>query len=446
MKTYLYPAGRVLSTPLSQSLKKYILLLLFIALAALSFATGGGGKLNFKNSHLVSGQAKQDGAVYRFPDVDTDFDALVKIKARSSALVYLVNLDMSNKGFDKAWQPQVGYNNNSAPGAADWWMDFEMTFVKKGTDIPVIINEFDLTAIDIDGNGHLIREYIGFYGLSSYILEATSVLSIIDLSGLIGGLTGVIGKRFNGPTTNFTDIDTSGTTVMTTAKYLNTTTYTLRIGGMSLGASSSTERMYSLYFKDFQYNQPQQSTLPVKLKSFDAKLASNKAMLNWVSSAEINFSHYILERSMDGRNYSDVTMVFGNSSQVGDLSYSYSEDLGKVSSGLYYYRLKLVDIDGSYKYSKVRILKLNSKNAGVAVTTYPNPVANELRITIPSEWQDRKVVYDMFSTNGKMVKRVVSNSASQTETIYLNDIHPGTYVIRLSSGAESAVQQIVKSK
>jgi hypothetical protein len=107
-----------------------------------------------------------------------------------------------------------------------------------------------------------------------------------------------------------------------------------------------------------------------------------------------------------------------------------------------YYRLKLVDNDGAFKYSQVRILKLNSKAAAVTISTYPNPVQSELRITIPDEWQAKRVVYDMFSTNGKMVKRLVNDHASQTETLQMADVFPGTYVIRLSSGSESAVQQL----
>lgn len=443
MKTYPSSTGRVLPRHASQSSKKFILLILFITLAILSFA--GGGKLTFRNSTLESGVAGKDGAIYRFPQVYTDIDALIKIKGRSNSLVYLVNMDMATWGFDRAWQPQVGYNNGSASGPADWYMDFEMTFVKKGTGTPVTFDEFDLSAIDIDGNGDKISEYVGFYGLSSYKLETPSILTITDITGLVGGLTKVVGKRFDGPTLNFNNIDTNGTSVMTTAHYLATQTFTLRAGGVATAANGASERMYSFYFQDFVYNSPQESTLPVTLKSFDAKLVSNKAMLNWVSAMEINFSHYTLEKSFDGRSYTDVTTVFSTGEQGTDFAYSFSESAAGAAGGLIYYRLKMVDIDGAFKYSQVRILKTSSLSSGITVSTYPNPVASELRITIPSQWQDQKVVYDMFSSSGKMVKRYVSNKASQTETLNVNNINAGIYVIRLSSGTESAVQQIVKA-
>jgi hypothetical protein len=444
MKTYPSSTGHVLPIHARQSSKKFILLILFIALAILSFASGGG-KLTFKNSTLISGTAGKDGAIYRFPQVDTDVDALIKIKGRSNSLVYLVTIDMVTSGFDKAWQPQVGYNKGSAPGAADWYMEFEMTFVQKGTNTPVTFDEFDLSAIDIDGNGDKIREYVGFYGLSSYKLETPSILALSDLTGLVGGLTKVIGKRFDGPTLNFNNIDTNSTSVMTTTHYITTQTFSLRAGAVATGANGASERMYSFYFQDFTYNKPAQSTLPVTLKSFDAKLVSNKSVLNWVSAMEINFSHYTLQKSFDGKNFSDVTTIFSTGAQGTDFAYSYSESAAGASGGLIYYRLKMVDIDGAFKYSQVRILKTASVSAGITVSTYPNPVASELRITIPTQWQDQKVVYDMYSTSGKMVKRYVSNRASQTETLNVNDINAGSYVIRLSSGTESAVQQIVKA-
>src|SRR5690606_27751236 len=105
-------------------------------------------------------------------------DALFRIKGRSNDLVYLVTPDMKTSGFDKALQPQIGYNGGTAPGPADWWMEFEITFVKEGTNINATVEEFNLSGIDIDGNGHLIREYVSFYGLTSYTLEENSILVV----------------------------------------------------------------------------------------------------------------------------------------------------------------------------------------------------------------------------------------------------------------------------
>ena len=78
----------------------------------------------------------------RFTNVTTNVDAIVTITDRSDVLVNMLNLDMNTSGFDGAFQPQVGYNNGTTPGAADWWMQFNIRFVTSGSNTPVAISEF----------------------------------------------------------------------------------------------------------------------------------------------------------------------------------------------------------------------------------------------------------------------------------------------------------------
>jgi hypothetical protein len=229
---------------------------------------------------------------------------------------------------------------------------------------------------------------------------------------------------------------------MVTTDYVNTQKFTFRAGAVSKNnTSAASERMYSLYFKEFKYNLPTQAILPVKLESFNAKLLSSKVVLDWTSSEEINFSHFIVERSYDGKEFNDVTMIFGDAHAIG-YKYSYSEVV--KASGMFYYRLKMVDRDGTFTYSAIRTVKLNQTDAQASIVTYPNPVASELKITIPSNWQDRQIVYDIVSMNGVVVKRHISEHASQTETLQVSQIPSGTYVIRLRAGNETAIQSIIK--
>src|SRR5207237_2907734 len=124
---------------------RLLLLSAVLVICNTSFAGPGVPKLEFKSPTLLSGTAGADGAQYKFQKVGSNLDAVVTIAKRSDPLVYLLTLDMVTSGFDKAWQPQVGYNNGNAPGAADWWMEFNVLFVKEGTMTPATITEFDLT-------------------------------------------------------------------------------------------------------------------------------------------------------------------------------------------------------------------------------------------------------------------------------------------------------------
>lgn len=442
MKTYLSPAvnahafySKVISG------KKFLpLLLMLISLSGFS------QELIFQNSRLKSGAAGQDGTVYVFPSVSPNVDALVTINGRSSSKVKLSSIDLTNTGFNKAFQPQVTYNNDETPdGDSNWWMEFQIKFVKKDVHTDVSVTKFDVTALDIDGNDDKINEWVSFYNLKSYILESHSDLDVSNLlQDILNLLSPVVGKKFEGPRKNYKDIDTTATRVMTTNKYQNTNTFKLRVGGHSTGRSGAANRMYSMWFKSFEYDAPVETTLPLILNAFDARFDNKKTTLSWSSSQEKNFSHYVVERSFDGREFNEIAIVFGNNNNDVRADYSYTDNVGS-SKGIIYYRLKMVDLDKRSKYSAVRIIRIGEEKEALSILTYPNPVTNELRITIPASWQNKSVSFDLYNANGQVVKRIVNNQASQTQTVNVTDMAVGIYIVKASNGVETATQRIVKS-
>ncbi len=182
-------------------------------------------ELVFQNSSLESGNAGANGAIYRFPGVNATLDALVTITGRSSASVTLSNIDITNEGFGKAFQPQI--NRGNVNGAASWWMEFEIKFVNHGTSQPANVTEAFVTGLDIDGNSNNLREWDAFYGSTSYTVENNSLLTMTTVTGILAN-TNLSGRQFTGPLTTFGGIDTSATQLMTTHRYLNTNTITVR--------------------------------------------------------------------------------------------------------------------------------------------------------------------------------------------------------------------------
>jgi hypothetical protein len=91
--------------------------------------------------------------------------------------------------------------------------------------------------------------------------------------------------------------------------------------------------------------------LPVELISFDAKYNNSQVVLRWATASEKNALNFAVERSLDGKNYSSVTIVpaAGNSSTRRDYE---ATDRG-MRNGLNYYRLKQTDVDGTFTYSPV---------------------------------------------------------------------------------------------
>lgn len=402
--------------------------------------------LVFKNSYLQSGTAGQVNAVYRFPSVTANVDALVKISGRSSSLVKLESIDLTGMGFDKAFQPKVSYNNGTTPnGVSDWWMEFSITFINAITGNPINVNTFSLTALDIDGNADRINEWISFYKHKSYTLESNTILQYGSVWELVNNLSTVVGTKFSGPVTNFVDIDTAATSVMASATYQNVDGLRIRTGGHSTGQSGASDRMYSFWFKSFTYQAPVESGLPVTLRSFTATLENKKPVMSWVSSTESNFSHYVVERSTSGSDYSDAAIVFANGNSSSDSKYSYTDNAVPASArGAVYYRLRLVDMDGKFKYSETRLVRLSDLAKAASIQVYPNPSINEIRISIPSNWQNKRVQYDIYTVNGQTVRSVSRTNASQTEVMNIAQLTSGSYIVKVVADGEVATQQFIK--
>jgi hypothetical protein len=245
---------------------------------------------------------------------------------------------------------------------------------------------------------------------------------------------------------NALNIDTATTSVMAVYQFTDRNVIRFRYGAKS-GANSSSAgvRMNSLWFRQFSLAPTMQIILPVKLLEFTATLQKSRVDLNWTTAQEKQFSHFVVQRSADGIDYSDVGLVFaeGESSDLNKYSLPDLSIAGK--KGLLYYRLKMVDLDGEASFSPVRIIRIGEEKAALTVTVYPNPVKDQLRVTIPSTWQGKEVKYELFNANGQAVKIHRTTNASQTEFIQMADLGRGIYFIKASCGSESAQQRILKN-
>jgi hypothetical protein len=186
--------------------------------------------------------------------------------------------------------------------------------------------------------------------------------------------------------------------------------------------------------------------LPAKLTSFTATLDKNtKAALTWTTESEINLNYFVLEKSLDGVDYADAALVFSYGNMTDRSDYSFTDDLAQSDAQVIYYRLRLVNIDGKTQYSPTRIIRITiAGESNLNIASYPNPVSSALRITIPAEWQNKKVEYELLTNNGQSALKTISSAAGQTETIDIANLAPGFYFVHVSCGTESANQKIIK--
>jgi hypothetical protein len=395
---------------------------------------------SFRSPSLDSGNAGKDGAVYRFANVSGNVDALVTINARSSALVSLDNIDVTSTGYDKAFQPLVTYNDGKANGPVNWWMEFVVRFVQKGTKTLITLDTLNASALDIDGDGSKLQEQFTAYGTATYTMNSPSSLTVTSITG---------GKQFTSPTSNSGGIDTANDKVRVTLSYLNVSSIKFRYGGQVKGSmtASSADRFNSIWFKAFKFNAPDIKSLPVFLLSFNAALNNNaKVQLDWITSSEKEASHFVVQRSVDGNDFDDEAVIFteeGNTNLKRE--YNYADNISSVNSSLVYYRLKMVDMDGKYNYSEVEVIRLGKQQYQTTLLTYPNPAISQVRVTIPADWQNKTIAYSIYNLGGSLIKEKVNNNAGQTETFNISDLPVGLYIVKAVNGNETTAQKFLKT-
>ena len=415
--------------PFKRLLVVFFLLLLMQILKA---QTG----LVFTSPTLVSGTALQLGAVYRFNNVVTGGYALVTIDSLiNGATVGTIDDNTPGLGYLEALQPSVTTPGQFLGILHEAYAVFKIAFYNTSNNTVLTLQSVNATALDIDGNPTLKElAEINMSGGSASYMSTTLDLAMSVILGLKYRADNILGIERPG-------IDTSALGNMFTVSKTAVSTFKVKYGAKSLLTGSST-RQYSLYMKGFLY--PDQATLPVKLIDFSAKYNKTDVTLTWKSSEEINFSHYILEHSPDGNVYTTTSLVFGAGENGSGAQYKYIDRSVAGRSGIIYYRLKMVDIDGKETYSPTRIIRLGEEKQSISLTTYPNPVTSELRITLPSSWQNKEVSIELYTINGQKIKNFKTSNSSQTETIIVSDLAKGTYFIKAICERETAQQKIIK--
>ena len=143
---------------------------------------------------------------------------------------------------------------------------------------------------------------------------------------------------------------------------------------------------------------PAMVTLPVTLTDFKAQLVDGVVKLNWSTSREIDSSHFVIEKSLDGVSYSSIGQVSSGTSS-GQYSFTDRTTLGKIN----YYRLKLTDFDQHFTYSKVLIVRNDCRP--VVFKLSPNPVSTYLNVSFRLE-KDEVIKLNCFDQMGRLAKTI----------------------------------------
>jgi len=163
------------------------------------------------------------------------------------------------------------------------------------------------------------------------------------------------------------------------------------------------------------------SPLPVTLSKFTAGKENQIVQLNWTTTEELNAERFDIQRSGDAKNWATI----GEKAAAGDskvsLTYNFTDAAPLASTN--YYRLKMIDRDGSFAYSSVKNVTFEG---GKSIAIYPNPVSNVMFLN--TEAKNVKGIV-IASINGTTVYKAANVSA---DGINVANLSNGTYVVKVT--------------
>lgn len=180
------------------------------------------------------------------------------------------------------------------------------------------------------------------------------------------------------------------------------------------------------------------SVLPVDILSFTGHYKDESVFLNWVSANAERFSHFEVERSINGGTaFSKAgTISYGQNRS----DYSFTESATGLQ-GTIIYRLKLVDQDGRFRYSK--LVKITIPSADGLAIFYPNPVSDQLTITFrqPSVTASSITISDL---SGRVVSNNVIAAGQLKYNVRVDNLAAGTYLLQLRSAERTQYTKFIK--
>jgi len=190
------------------------------------------------------------------------------------------------------------------------------------------------------------------------------------------------------------------------------------------------------YIEDFLNNNGQWP-LPVELLSFNAEQLDEEIVLDWSTASELNFHYFSIERSLDGKNFSEIGRIDGHGTTRERHDYSFNDRNPQV--GKNYYRLKSVDFDDYVEYFDVIMGNYSGKKV---FSIYPNPsdgTTLNYNMNFSLDENSTIVVYDNLG-----VKVGSTSGLDQKNNLtFLNSLNSGVYYVKIVSGNFSTIERLV---
>ncbi|ACT94558.1 T9SS type A sorting domain-containing protein [Dyadobacter fermentans] len=178
-------------------------------------------------------------------------------------------------------------------------------------------------------------------------------------------------------------------------------------------------------------------TLPVTLARFSGSLLDNAVSLSWTTTEEAGSSHFDIERSADAKEFIQLGRIQANGNSSVTKQYRFVDT--KPLSGNNYYRLRMVDTDGSFEYS--RTIAIDNGSNSVAFELLGNPAPNrEIKFLLKNEKASNIRLFDL---SGKTIGFSLSQSGNEFVLRPKGSFSSGLYILSLQRNGASMLTKKV---
>lgn len=179
--------------------------------------------------------------------------------------------------------------------------------------------------------------------------------------------------------------------------------------------------------------------VPVTLSSFTASNLGSSVKLDWATKTEFNSNYFEIQKSIDGENFLTVESVLSKGSSSSGASYTFTDR--SITEGTVYYRLKQVDQNGEYEFSRTVSVTVEKSTNDFSV--FPNPSEGTF-INVASLNSGEEVSLSIFREDGSLqYQTAIVSTEGMMRIEPAAKLLPGTYIVRLTSNGSVSQKRFV---
>jgi hypothetical protein len=179
------------------------------------------------------------------------------------------------------------------------------------------------------------------------------------------------------------------------------------------------------------------SPLPVELLFFEANNNNGFVELDWATASQLDFDYFAIEHSTDAQVWEELKQIKGQGTTNNRTDYKLSDVKSLV--GANYYRLKMVDLDGTFEYSMVDYVNMEESKQ---MSLYPNPINQAETLTLDFNFTpndgDKIFIYNHLG-----VELLAFTASASSIAVALDDLKPGTYLVKYISVNSSIISRLM---